>query len=60
MAYDQMIAAGNKNGEALVIAGVNALVTQTASVQRAMAVLGLSGGAFEGSESLDNPGAIFQ
>ncbi len=36
MAYDQMLAAGNKEGEALIMAGVNALVTQTASIQRAI------------------------
>ncbi|MEO6299060.1 MAG: imelysin family protein [Paracoccaceae bacterium] len=60
MAYDQMLAAGNKEGEALIMGGVNALVTQTQSVQRAIAALGLQAVAFEGSESLDNPNAIFQ
>ena len=60
MHYDQMIAPGNAEGDALVMGGVNALMTQTASVQRAMSVLGLSGGAIEGSDSLDNPNAVFQ
>ena len=60
MAYDQMLAAGNTEGEALIMAGVDALVTQTASVERAMTALGLTGAAFEGSDSLDNPGAVFQ
>lgn len=60
MAYDQMLAAGNKEGEALVMGGVNALVTQTASIERAITLLGLSGTSIEGSDSLDNPGAVFQ
>ncbi|GLS85890.1 peptidase [Cypionkella aquatica] len=60
MAYDQMLAAGNKEGEDLVMAGVNGLVTQTASIQRAITVLGLSGTSIEGSDSLDNPSAVFQ
>ena len=60
MHYDQMIAPGNAEGEALVMGGVTALMTQTASIQRAMTVLGLSGGSIEGSDSLDNPNAVFQ
>ncbi len=60
MAYDQMLAAGNKEGEALIMGGVDALVTQTQSVQRAIATLGLQAVAFEGSDSLDNPNAVFQ
>jgi putative iron-regulated protein len=39
---------------------VTALVTQTASIERAVAALGLSTTGFEGSESLDNPDAVFQ
>ena len=59
-AYDQMLAAGNKEGEALIMGAVNALVTQTASIERAVTSLGLTGTAFEGSDSLDNPDAVFQ
>lgn len=59
-AYDQMLEAGNKEGEALIMGAVNALVTQTASIERAVAVLGLSKIDFEGSDSLDNPNAVFQ
>jgi putative iron-regulated protein len=59
MAYDQMLAAGNAEGEALIMGGVDALITQTASIERAMTALGLSA-AFEGSDSLDNPSAVFQ
>ncbi|MGP3698227.1 imelysin family protein [Rhodobacter sp. NSM] len=60
MAYDQMLAAGNEKGEKLIMGAVDALVTQTASIERATTALGLSGIAFEGSDSLDNPNAVFQ
>ena len=60
MAYDQMLAAGNAEGEALIMAGVDALVSQTTAIERAMGALGLTGGGFEGSDSLDDPGAVFQ
>ncbi|MEZ5756573.1 MAG: imelysin family protein, partial [Paracoccaceae bacterium] len=59
-AYDQMLAPGSAEGEALIMGAVNALVTQTASIDRAVATLGLSQIHFEGSDSLDNPGAVFQ
>ena len=59
-AYDQMLEAGNKDGEALIMGAVNALVTQTASIERAVTVLGLSKIDFESSDSLDNPNAVFQ
>ncbi len=59
-AYDMMLAPGNKEGEALIMGGVNALVTQTKSIERAVAALGLTKIDFEGSDSLDNPNAVFQ
>jgi putative iron-regulated protein len=59
-AYDQMLAAGDAKGQDLVMDAVEALVTQTASIDRAVTVLGLSKISFEGSDSLDNPSAIFQ
>jgi putative iron-regulated protein len=60
MAYDQMIAPGNPEGEALLTAAIDALVAQTASIDRAVTALGLSKISFEGSDSLDNPNAVFQ
>ena len=58
--YDTLIAPGNAEGEALIMGAVNALVTQTASIDRAVTALGLSKVEFEGSQSLDNPNAVFQ
>ncbi len=60
LAYDQMLAPGNAEGETLIMGAVTALVTQTASIDRAVTALGLSKIGFEGSDSLDNPGAVFQ
>lgn len=59
-AYDQMIGEGNDEGNAVVQAAVDALVDQTASIERVVKVLGLDEVAFEGSDSLDNPGAVFE
>ncbi|WP_088622245.1 imelysin family protein [Oceanicola sp. 22II-s10i] len=59
-AYDQMLAAGDKKGEALIMAAVNGLIDQTRSIERIVTALGLDAIAFEGSDSLDNPSAVFQ
>lgn len=58
--YDQMIGAGNEEGNAVIEAVVAALTDQTRSIERAVALLDLSAIAFEGSDSLDNPQAVFQ
>ena len=60
LAYDQMLAPGNAEGDSLIMGGVAALVTQTASIDRVVTLLGLSRITFEGSDSLDNPNAVFQ
>lgn len=59
-AYDQMLERGNEKGEKLIMGGVNALVDQAKTIERVVTVLGLDNIAFEGSESLDNPDAVFQ
>lgn len=59
-AYDQMIGEGNPEGNAVVQASVDALVSQTKSLERAIAALELTPIAFEGSDSLDDPNAVFQ
>ena len=58
--YDQMIAAGNAEGNATVEALIETLVEQTRSIERAVAALDLQPIAFMGSDSLDNPSAVFQ
>ncbi|MFY0621769.1 MAG: peptidase [Pelagimonas sp.] len=58
--YDQMLARGNEGGEALIMSAVDALVTQTKSIERAVAALELTEIAVEGSDSLDNPNAVFE
>ncbi len=58
--YDMMLEQGNAAGEALVMGGVNGLIDQTRSIERVVTTLGLDQIAFEGSDSLDNPNAVFQ
>lgn len=59
-AYDQMLERGNAAGEALVMGGVNGLIEQSRAFERAVAALGLDQVEFEGSDSLDDPEAVFQ
>jgi putative iron-regulated protein len=59
-AYDQMIATNNPAGNTVVTAAIDALIQQTASIERAIAALQLGNIALEGSDSLDNPTAVFQ
>ena len=59
-AYDQMIASGNGEGNAVVQAAIDGLVKQTKSIERAIAALDLGTIELEGSDSLDNPNAVFQ
>ena len=59
-AYDQMLERGNAGGEALIMGGVNGLIDQTRSIERVVTALGLDGVAIEGSDSLDDPNAVFQ
>ncbi|MEM1287561.1 MAG: imelysin family protein [Pseudomonadota bacterium] len=59
-AYDQMIAEGNEEGNAVVQAAIDGLVDQTRSIERLVAALDLDAIEFEGSDSLDNPSAVFE
>jgi len=59
-AYDQMLERGNAGGEALIMGGVDRLIDQTRSIERVVTTLGLDQIAFEGSDSLDDPNAVFQ
>ncbi len=58
--YDMMLERGNAAGEALIMGGVNGLIDQTRSIERVVAALGTPTIAIEGSDSLDNPDAVFQ
>lgn len=58
--YDQMIGENNDAGNATVQAAIDALTNQTRSITRAVAVLNLDTIEFEGSDSLDEPAAIFK
>lgn len=59
-AYDQLIAEGNSEGNALVQSAIDALIHQTRNIERAVTALDLSGFQFEGSDSLDDPSSVFQ
>ncbi|HEX5936003.1 MAG TPA: imelysin family protein, partial [Pseudorhizobium sp.] len=59
-AYDQMIGEGNAEGNAVVQAAIDGLIDQTRSIERVIASLDLGGVELEGSDSLDNPDAVFQ
>jgi len=58
--YDQMIAQGNAEGNAVVQAAIDALIAQTRSFERVIAALELGQIELEGSDSLDSPEAVFQ
>ena len=59
-AYDQMLERGNAAGENLIMGGVNSLIDQTRTIERIVIALQLEQIAFEGSDSLDDPEAVFQ
>ncbi len=58
--FDVLIGSGNKTGNALVQNVVDALTTQTRSIEKAIDVLELDAIELEGSDSLDNPAAVTQ
>ena len=58
--YDQMIAEGNDEGNAVVQAAIDGLIAQTRGIERVVALLALSDVTLEGSDSLDSPDAVFQ
>ncbi|WP_420838906.1 imelysin family protein [Aliiroseovarius sediminis] len=57
--YDQMLGAGHPGG-ALVENAIEHLVAQTRNIERAVTLVGAEGVAIEGSDSLDNPTAVFE
>ncbi|CAN7609471.1 imelysin family protein [Neorhizobium tomejilense] len=59
-AYDQMIGEGNAEGNAVVQKAIDGLIDQSKSVERVIASLKLGKVELEGSDSLDNPDAVFK
>ena len=60
-AYDQQIAEGNTEGNAVVQAAIDGLIAQTRGIERAVALLNLQDAVtIEDSDSLSNPDAVFQ
>lgn len=57
MAYDQMLATENPEGNRMIQEAVDALIAQTRADETVVALLGLSI-AVEGSDSLDNPALV--
>jgi putative iron-regulated protein len=59
MAYDQMLAADNAEGNAMLQAAIDALVAQTRAIEQVVAALDLEV-QVEGSDSLDDPALVGQ
>ncbi|MCA8883200.1 MAG: peptidase, partial [Rhodobacteraceae bacterium] len=59
-AYDQLLDPANDEGGAMIQTAIDALVAQTRDIERAVAAIGLQGVDVSGSDSLDNPDAVFQ
>ena len=60
MSYDQMLGESNPDGNALVSDVVEALKAQTRVIERVAVALGVESLELEGSDSLDDPNAVFQ
>ncbi|MGB3812824.1 MAG: imelysin family protein [Shinella sp.] len=59
-AYDQMIGEGNEEGNKVVQTAIDSLIDQTKTIERVIGSLDLGKIELEGSDSLDNPNAVFQ
>jgi putative iron-regulated protein len=59
-AYDQMIGENNIKGNEVVQKAIDGLIDQTKIIERVIASLDLGTIELEGSDSLDNPDAVFQ
>lgn len=59
-AYDQMIGENNPAGNARVQAAIDGLTAQTKTLEKIIGALGIQSIAFEGSDSLDDPKAVFK
>jgi putative iron-regulated protein len=59
-AYDQMIGENNIKGNEVVQKAIDGLIDQTKTIERVITSLDLGTIELEGSDSLDNPDAVFQ
>jgi putative iron-regulated protein len=57
---ESLIHVGNAAGNAVVQAMIDALIAQTAAIEGVVEALGIGPLAFERSQALDNPEAVFQ
>ena len=60
MAYDQMLGESNPEGNAIVQEAVDALKAQTRAIEQVAVALDVESLEIEGSDSLDDPGAVFK
>ena len=60
MAYDQMLGESNPEGNTIVQEAVDALKAQTRAIEQAAVALGVESLEIEGSDSLDDPEAVFK
>ena len=58
--FDVLIGEGNKAGNQVIQNVVDALVAQTKTTEKIVVALGLDALEVEGSDSLDNPSAVFE
>ncbi len=58
--YDQMLASGDSHGNKIIQDVVDHLKDQTVSIEKLVAALNLKTIEFEGSDSLDDPGKVFE
>ena len=57
--YDMLIAEGNEKGNKLIENAVDSLIKQSKNIELAAAALNINDLQIEGSDSLDNPDAVF-
>ncbi len=60
VAYDQMLGQGNDAGNAVLQGVIDALVAQAGGFEEVVATLGYDVSGFEGSDSLDDPDAVYE
>lgn len=58
--YDQMMAADNAEGNAMIQSAIDALVAQTRTIERIVAAIEVDEIAIEGSDSLDRPETVLE